>query len=146
MDSLYLRKKSTPAIPILSLIDILAILLIFFVVVSDFKTEEKEKKTSIDITPPTTEQLTARVITEARVTLAITSDGTVYLDDDEIPMHQLVPRLVALKEERPEMKLELMIDQNVTYKTSVEVWDSLTAAGYDFQDLPTRIQLKSPQL
>ena len=132
------KRRKPPIVPIIPLLDILAILLIFFVATSTFR----EKKAEVTITPPTSKALAAKITMEERVTLALASDGKVYLGPDEVPVAQLAVRLIEFKESRPGAKLELKADEEIPLKTMVEVWDSLTAAGYDFKNVPTRILLQ----
>ena len=135
----FVEKRRRPmVVPIIPLLDILAILLIFFVATW----APREENPAVNITPPTSKALAAKILTDQRVTLALTAEGNVYLGDEEVPLDTLAVRLLDFRESRPEAKLQLKADEEIPLKTMVEVWDSLTAAGFDFKNVPTRILLE----
>ncbi|MEM0896044.1 MAG: biopolymer transporter ExbD [Verrucomicrobiota bacterium] len=135
------KRRKPPVVPIIPLLDILAILLIFFVATSTFR----EENPAVNITPPTSTALAAKMVEDERVTLALTAEGDVYLGADQVDLDDLAVHLLDFKEERPAAELQLKADENVPLKTMVEVWDSLTAAGFDFKNVPTRILLQRAQ-
>ena len=127
--------------PIISLIDILAILLIFFILTSSFR----ESKAYATITPPTATALAARNSAEVRLELAITADAKIFLGAEEVAHGALVAQLRRLKANRPEVKLELKADEDATLKMLVLTWDALTRAGFRVKDVPSRILLQKPE-
>ncbi|MEM9478389.1 MAG: biopolymer transporter ExbD [Verrucomicrobiota bacterium] len=135
------KRRKPPIVPIIPLLDILAILLIFFVATSTFR----EENPAVNITPPTSKALAAKMVEDKRVTLALTPEGEVFLGAEQVKLDDLAVHLLDFKEARPEAKLQLKADEYVPLKTMVEVWDSLTAAGFDFKNVPTRILLQRKQ-
>ena len=133
---IHTRKRRSPVVPIVSLIDILAILLIFFIVTTTFK----EKKNLLAIDAPTTERLEATASAESRTTLTVTAEGEFFLDLAPVPEDDLESVLSGLKDSDPEAKLELRADEAVPLKTLVALWDALTAAGFPIKEVPARIQ------
>jgi biopolymer transport protein ExbD len=133
----YTRKKAAPIVPIVSLIDILAILLIFFIVTTTFKT----KKALLNIALPKSTELEADGTPMARMTLSVTSDEEIYLEDQKIEPDDLPAALAALKAARPEAQLELRADEKLPLGFLVLVWDALNKGGFKIQDVPARIQL-----
>ena len=133
----YTRKKAAPIVPIVSLIDILAILLIFFIVTTTFKT----KKALLNIALPKSSELEADATVVTRMTLSVTSDEEIYLEDEQIEPEDLAAALTALKEARPEAQLELRADEKLPLGFLVQVWDALNKAGFKIQEVPARIQL-----
>ena len=134
----YTKKRTSPVVPIVSLIDILAILLIFFIVTTTFKT----KKASLNIALPKSSEMSATTETIARMTLSVTAEEEIYLEDLLVAQEQLADTLLQLKREQPEAKLELRADEALPLGFLVQVWDALNKAGYKIQDVPARIQLK----
>lgn len=124
--------------PIVSLIDILAILLIFFILTSTFR----EEKTFAEITLPESGALATKTTDEVRLELAITADAQVLLGADEVPLPELASRLRRLKAERPDVKLELRADEDAPLKVLVAAWDALTRAGFRVKDVPARILMQ----
>ena len=126
--------------PIVSLIDILAILLIYFVLTS----APLEEKVFANITLPQAEALAARKSTESRLELAITADSRILLGKEEVAPEALAARLRRLQAERPEAQLQLKADEAAPLGVLVKVWDALTRAGIKVKDVPARILLKKP--
>ena len=138
----FIKKKTNrPIVPIVSLIDILAILLIYFILTS----APREDKAFASITLPKASSLAKKVQSNASLELSLTSDSKIFLGEEEIPENQLAARLKQLKSERPKLSLELKADEQAPLKSLVEAWDALTSAGYPVKDVPARILIKKPQ-
>lgn len=137
---IHTRKRRSPVVPIVSLIDILAILLIFFIVTTTFK----QKKNLLPIDIPTTERLEAKASTEERDALTVTKDGKFLLNLAEVSADALESTLSGYKLANPEAKLELRADEQIPLKTLVLIWDALTGAGFSIKDVPARIQTAEP--
>lgn len=135
----YHQRRSTPAIPIVSLIDILAILLVFFIVTMTFK----EKKSLLTITlPKASENLSGKLVTDRRMTISVKDKEGIWLGDQQISLESLGAVLRQLKAENPELKLELMADESLPLGTLVALWDAFNQAGIAIRDVPARIQLQ----
>ena len=132
------KKRKPPVVPIVSLIDILAILLIFFIATSTFK----EPKLAVDIEPPLPGSLTTRKIEDTRTTLTIAADNRIFLGIDEEPIAPgaLTGRLAAAR--ASDIKLELKADEGADFGTIVKALDSLKKAGYKKGDYPTILKVK----
>ncbi len=124
--------------PIVSLIDILFIVLIFFIVSSEFR----KKRDVLKIELPTVREVPSDVVADDRSVLAIDRDGAVRLDDLTVPNLRLLEAyLRAYVKENPGRKLELEADKDVSLEQLVEVWDALTKVGIEVKDVPARIRL-----
>ena len=132
------KRRKSPVVPIVSLIDILAILLIFFIVTSTFK----EPKLAVDIEPPLPGTLTTRPIEDKRTTLAISAENQIYLGSDEEPIDlvALTGRLAAARARGAE--LELKADEEADFGILVKVLDALNKAGYKKGEYPTILSIK----
>lgn len=133
----YTRQKKPLTIPIMPLIDIFAILLIFFVVSTNFK----KQRPILTIDLPTVVDMPSEMITEQRAVLAVAADGRITLDETEVPDGLLGAWLGVFQEKNPGAKLELKADEGVTLKQLFGVWDALTEAGIEIKDVPARIRL-----
>jgi biopolymer transport protein ExbD len=140
MSSYVHQRKRQVAVPIITLIDILAILLIFVVVTHELP----EEKAFANITPPSSSVLGKAMSTGGRIELAIKADGSVLLGAEAVADGRLAARLRRLKADRPEAKLELKADEDAPLKALVGVWDALTRAGFRVKDVPSRILLEKP--
>lgn len=125
-------------VPIVSLIDILFIVLIFFIVSSEFK----KKRPVLQIELPTVREVESDLVADPRSVLAIDADGAIQLDDLPVGSMQLLELyLKAYVKENPGRKLELEADKDISLEQLVEIWDALTAAGIEVTDVPARIAL-----
>ncbi|MFC5457718.1 ExbD/TolR family protein [Prosthecobacter fluviatilis] len=131
------KRRPVPMIPIVSLIDIMVILLIFFVATTTFKKD----KTQVKITLPESKSLGGEAaVPEVRVAISIDDKQQVFLDGQPVELEQLAQMIKALKEAKPGTKLELQADTTAALGKLVKVWDALREAGYSINDVPARIQ------
>jgi len=79
---------------------------------------------------------------ERRMTLAVSENEEVFLEDEPVPLDSLAAVLQRLKAENPEVKLELQADETLPLGTLVAVWDALNQAGIAIKDVPARILLQ----
>lgn len=136
--NIYTKRRRRPAVPIVTLIDILAILLIFFIVTTTFKQRESLVKVNL----PTSSEMNAEVAAEVRTVLALSKDGGIALGERVVSQEELSNALLEFKRENPEAKLELKADEGAPLGAMVGVWDAATKAGLEIGDLPLRILLK----
>ena len=134
----YTKRRRRPSVPIVTLIDILAILLIFFIVTTTFKQRESLVKVNL----PTSSEMSADVADEARTVLALAKDGSISLGDEVLTKEELPGALREFKQSNRDAKLELKADEGAPLGAMVGVWDAATEAGLEIGDLPLRILLK----
>ncbi|SKB05158.1 biopolymer transport protein ExbD [Prosthecobacter debontii] len=131
------RRRPVPAIPIVSLIDIMVILLIFFIATTSFNEEKKQVK----ITLPQSKALGEAVPKqEVRRTLAITQNQELILDGTPVDAEHLAAAIQQLRDLNPGVKLELQADAKTELELLIKVWDALREAGYPINDVPARIK------
>ncbi|MEN3939896.1 biopolymer transporter ExbD [Prosthecobacter sp. SYSU 5D2] len=131
------RRRPVPTIPIVTLIDIMVILLIFFIATTTFNEEKKQVK----ITLPASKALGEIVPRqEVRKTLTITKTQDLILDGNPVEADTLAAAIVKLKQQNPDVKLELQADTETALGMLMKVWDALREAGYSINDVPARIQ------
>lgn len=131
------KRRPVPMIPIVSLIDIMVILLIFFVATTTFKKD----KTQVKITLPESKSLGGVTqASESRVAISINEQQKIFLDGKPVELDKLAIAISSLKEAKPDMKLELQADTTAALGVLVKVWDALREAGYSINDVPARIQ------
>jgi biopolymer transport protein ExbD len=133
------RRRPVPTIPIVSLIDIMVVLLIFFVATTTFK----KQKTQMQVALPQSKGMGATVQeAEIRTTLTITKKNEVFLDAEPVKVAELGAALQKLKALQPNVKLELEADTDAALGVLVQVWDALKSAGIPINEVPARIQRK----
>lgn len=131
------RKRHVPMIPIVSLIDIMVILLIFFIATTTFR----RQKAHLQIALPETKGIGGvAAASDRRIAITITKDQQILLDGNAEKPETLADALKKLKADKPAAKLELEADTNTALGILIKVWDALKAAGYSINDVPARIQ------
>ncbi|MAS93859.1 MAG: biopolymer transporter ExbD [Verrucomicrobiales bacterium] len=137
--NIYRKRRQRPAVPIITLIDILAILLIFFIVTTTFKQEESLVKVNL---PKSSEMATEKTESQRRVALALSKDGEVSIGSRVLSMNELEAGLRRFRAENPDALLELKADEGAPLGKMVKVWDAASRAGLEIKDLPLRILLE----
>ena len=128
----YVKRKRTPQIIIVSLIDIFAMLFIFFIVTTTFKTAESE----LAIKLPESKTATAANNPTEPMVLAITSEEKIVLDNHHVKdVDELSSAIEEAQKKTPERPLAMKADQKVSFGFIVQVLDSLKKAGV--KNLPT---------
>src|SRR3954468_11045799 len=103
------RRRVSPVIPIVAMVDILVITLLFIVATTTFK--PKEKKAELAVNLPTASKLgTTAPAQDARRSLTITKERKFFLDGKEVAQQDLVAALKELKASMPTAKLKLEPD------------------------------------
>ncbi len=123
-----IRKRQTPSIPILPLIDILTILLIFFVVTTQFKT----KRHTLKIDLPSVSALPTEIEVRDNSVIVISKDGEFVLNTTRVERDNLLTYLEAYREIKPDAKFELEQDEGAAEKDELFVLEALTQAGFKY--------------
>jgi biopolymer transport protein ExbD len=140
----YQKKRRTPVLQIISMIDILIILLIFLVVSTTFKEPRKAKTSTaaarsvLNVSIPVSDAMNLGTDTASRVSLTITKEEKCFLGDVEVPLPQLVENLKVFKASSS-AKLDLRMDEKVPFGTAIKIWDAVKKAGYETSEAPTRV-------
>ena len=118
------RKKRAPSIIIVSLVDILTILLIFFVVSTTFKKDQPE----VQINLPESKTATAKPAELEHALVSVDADDNVTLDGRSIVVDELEGAVRDLPAAR-KSSLALQADKKASFGTIVKVMDALKLAG-----------------
>ena len=133
------RPKTTRSqIAVIPMIDILFVLLVFFIVSTAFK----KPRDVLRIELPTVREIPSDTVADVRSTIAVDPLGNVTLDSLVVPDGLLESYLTAYQKANPGRKLELEADGNIPLDRLLKIWDSLTKAGIPIKDVPARIKLK----
>jgi biopolymer transport protein ExbD len=134
------RNKQLPAIPIVSLIDIMVILLIFVVATTTFK----KKKQVMNIALPETKHLASGEAPPKKTSsIAVTKDQQLFFDEKPVQPDQLANALRQWQQTYPGGLLELEADETAPLGLIVKIWDALREAGYNEKQVPARIKAKN---
>lgn len=122
--SLLTQDSDDIGIDLTPMLDVVFILLIFFIVTTSFVRES-----GIEVDPP--QASTAEVQAQASILLAITSEGDVWVDGQPLPLTALGPVVARLHAERPQSSVVIQADKASRSGRLVEVMDRLRQAGVD---------------
>lgn len=129
------RRRSE--VPIVPMIDILFILLVFFIVSSTFK----KPREVLQIELPTVKEIPSDKVTDTRSVIAVDAVGNITLDSLIIPEGLLGTYLSVFQKQNPGRKLELEADRRLPLERLLQIWDALGKAGISINEVPARIKL-----
>ena len=121
----YPRRRRTPQVIIVSLIDIFAILLIFVIVTTTFKVAQPE----VTIKLPESRTAVAAERRKEAVLLSIAENEDIFLAARKMTLEELKPAIEALMREIPPPTLALSADKKAPFGTVIKVLDTLKEAG-----------------
>jgi len=131
------RKRRAPTIIIVSLVDILTILLIFFVVSTTFKKDQPQ----VDINLPESKTSTSKPAELEHAIVSVDANDELKLDGKAIAVDDLQKAVMDLPSER-KSTLVLKADEKASFGTIVKVMDALKLAG--IKNLPAFTQSRTP--
>jgi biopolymer transport protein TolR len=105
------------------MVDVMLVLLIIFMVTAPLLT------VGVPVDLPKTD---ASVISgqDEPLVVSINKAGDVYLQETEIDLNDLAPRLQAITQNKPDTRIFVRGDKSVNYGRIVEVMGNLNAAGF----------------
>ena len=121
----YTRKRRMPAVIIVSLIYILAILLIFVIVTTTFKRDQP----AVVINLPDSKTATAAPTQADPAILSIAPDEKLYLDNKPVELSNLKQALLEMLAATPNRGLALNADKKAPFGVVVSVMDILKEAN-----------------
>ena len=122
----YIRKRRAPSIIIVSLIDILAILLIFFIVTTTFR--KNQPQLQINLPESRTAEQAPAENTEPAI-LRIKSASEITLDEKPVTLENLADALRTLREQAPARPIAMQADREAPFGVVVRALDALRDAG-----------------
>lgn len=118
------RKRRAPSIIIVSLVDILTILLIFFVVSTTFKKDQPE----VQINLPESKTATKAPAELEHAIVAVDEADAIKLDGRPMDVDEL-ERAVRNLSQTQKASLALQADRKASFGTIIKVMDALKLAG-----------------
>jgi biopolymer transport protein ExbD len=122
----YTRKRRAPSIIIVSLIDILAILLIFFIVTTTFRKNQPQLQINLPESK-SAEQAPAEKIEP--LVLSVKSADQISLDGKPVTLDSLAERLKTARAQFPTRPIAMQADREAPFGIVVKVLDALKDAG-----------------
>jgi len=117
------RYRPMAEINVTPFVDVMLVLLIVFMITAPLLT------VGVPVDLPKTEAKTISDPEEPLV-ISVNAAGEIYLQDTQIEIENLVPRLVAITENKPETRIFLRGDQSISYGQIMEVMGTVNFAGF----------------
>ena len=119
------RERSRQVIPLAGMVDILFLLLIFFM--STYSMREQELM--VDIGLPASESAEPETNEAQKVVVSFDEDGRVFLGERLVPIAELPGEMAKLAEINPDMPVILRGDRAAAYGLQMQIIDAANAAG-----------------
>jgi biopolymer transport protein TolR len=117
------RKSRLSEINVTPFVDVMLVLLIVFMVTAPLLT------VSIPIDLPRTDAKQSAAETEP-LSITVMANGTVYLQETEVALDELVPRLRAISREGYDRSIYIRGDTNTNYGVMAEVLARVSSGGF----------------
>jgi len=121
------RRRSRPMaeINVTPMVDVMLVLLIIFMVAAPLLT------VGVPIELPKTAAAPLPTEREEPLTVALTKDGLILVQNNEVERDKLIPLLRAVSEERKSSKIFLRADGSIPYEGVMQVMGALNASGFN---------------
>lgn len=117
------ERRILSEINVTPLVDVMLVLLVIFMVTTPLL----QRGTDVELP----QAATAEVKEAERLTLTLTRDSRIFLNDEEVPRPALRERLKAVAAARKDRVVYFRGDAAVPYGTVIEVMDALKGAGIE---------------
>ncbi len=118
------KRKPMAEINVTPFVDVMLVLLIIFMVAAPLLT------VGVPIELPKTAASALPTEQEEPLTLSISANGSLALQNTEIERGNLIPKLQAIAAERQDSKIFLRADGSVSYEVVMQVMGALNAGGF----------------
>ncbi|MCE0482654.1 MAG: biopolymer transporter ExbD [Methylacidiphilales bacterium] len=118
------KPRRQPVLNIIPLIDVLVVLLIFYIATTVFK----KSQPNIVIQVPESTQAKQATGTPPSI-LYVSSEDKVFLDDTPVDIDKLGDLLKSKRDANPDFKFALKADKKMSFGTLAKIWDAAHAAG-----------------
>jgi len=118
----FSESEDESAIDITPMLDVVFIMLIFFIVTATFV-----KESGIDVNRP--EAATAVKQEKANILIAIDAKNRIWIDRREIDVRSVRPNIERLHAENPQGSVVIQADKASTTETLIKVMDASRSAG-----------------
>ncbi len=116
------QAEEEPTIDITPMLDVVFIMLIFFIVTATFV-----KEAGIDVNRP--DATTATKQEKANILIAISANDTIWIDRRQIDIRSVRPNIERLHAENPQGTVVIQADRDSRTNTLIQVMDAARQAG-----------------
>jgi len=118
------RRKPMAEINVTPFVDVMLVLLIIFMVAAPLLT------TGVPVQLPKARAAALPAEDQQPLTITLTADGRIVLQETDVAMAGLIPKLQAIIAERQDDKIFLRADGAIPYETVMQVMGALNAGGF----------------
>jgi len=118
-----IERNRKPRIEMLPLIDIVFLLLVFFIYA--MLSMAVHRGMPIDLPTSTNAKTDKQLV----VSVTVTADGTIYVDKEPVLLSRLATRLRGISTSARETGVQLFADQHLSYQRLFQVLDQIRKAG-----------------
>lgn len=118
----HYQQEDDTGIDLTPMLDVVFIMLIFFIVTSSFI-----KESGIEVQRPQADTATAQE--SANIMIAVTADGQVWLDKQPVDLRSVRAHVERLRMEQPEGAVVVQADENARTGLVIQVMDQARLAG-----------------
>ena len=115
--------KRKPRIEMLPLIDIVFLLLVFFIYA--MLSMVVHRGMPVDLPTSTTAKADKQLV----VSVTVKADGTIFVDKEPVPLNRLAERLKGISRSGQETGIQLFADRALSYQHLFRVLDQIREAG-----------------
>ena len=118
------RNKTISQINVTPMVDVMLVLLVIFMITAPLL------KVGVPVNLPKTK---AKSLPEDQTPLSITinKDEKIFLQDSEIDLENLVPRLIAISKNKSDRKIFIRADKILPYGEVVKIMGLISSAGFN---------------
>ena len=106
------------------MVDVMLVLLVIFMVTAPLMTVG----VPVDLPKTQAQSLSEKV---EPLTISITSDQKIYIQETEVELENLIPRLRAITQAKPDTRIFVRGDQKIAYGLILQVMGTISAAGFE---------------
>ena len=128
------RRPPMSEINVTPFVDVMLVLLVIFMITAPLLTVGVEVDLPETGSPPISGD-------DEPLSVTITRDGTTFLQETEVAVDELIPKLKAITERRPDVRIFIRGDREIDYGRVMEVMGALNAAGFNNLALVTEPRL-----
>lgn len=133
------RNRVSPVFPLASMVDILFLLLIFFLTASVFRDQDRQ----IEVSLPQADSA-QQSGTRTQIVITVNEQGSIYMGDVSYEAQALEQVLRQLASQFPDEAVVIRADENSQTGTAVRVLDMVYAAGMRNVYLATTASQRNP--
>ena len=130
------RNKTISQINVTPMVDVMLVLLVIFMITAPLLT------VGVPINLPKTK---AKALPEDQKPLSVTinKEEKIFVQDTEISLEKLVPKLISISKNRSDRKIFIRADEILNYGKVVEVMAVITSAGFNKIALVTDFEIQN---